>query len=186
MARRVRGRFFAEYVRMIRRRKDVEWARWLVAEDITYLSQHIESDDWYPMETFERLGIAILSEFHGATLDAVRSWGRLSAGHYGVEHPDLIAPNDPVESLMRLKVLRSTLFDFPAFDIPMLNDSHAHVVVTYHMSSLAEEAACHQTMGFCEEILSLSGATDVRAEFQERSWTGDARTLCSFEWQSPK
>jgi hypothetical protein len=170
---------------MIRRRKDVEWARRLSDEDVAYLKQRIEPDDWYPMETFERFGVAILSE-HGGSLDAVRLWGRLSANQYSAEHVDLVAPHDPVESLMRLKVLRSTLFDFPAFDIPMLNDSHAHVVVTYHMGPVAEEAACHQTMGFCEQILSLAGAIDVQSSFEERSWTGDPRTLCSFEWRPPK
>ena len=62
------------------------------------------------------------------TLEAVESWGRLSAEQYSAAHPDLVAKNDPIESLMRLKVLRGTLFDFPAFDIPMLIDSLAHVV----------------------------------------------------------
>lgn len=185
MARNVRGRFFAEYARMIRRRKDVPWYHVLHAEDMAYLMQRIEPDDWYPMATFERFGVAILTEL-AVTLDAVRSWGRFSASQYCSEHPDLIARNDPVDSLMRLKVMRSTLFDFPAFDIPMLIESHAHVVVTYHMGATAEEAACHQTMGFCEEVLNLSGATDVRATFRERSWTGDARTLFSLEWRAAR
>jgi hypothetical protein len=171
---------------MIRRRKDVAWERVFRAEDIAYLKQRIEPDDWYPMETFERFGVAILSELERANLDAVRLWGRYSAVQYSAEHPDLVAPNDPVESLMRLKVMRSTLFNFPAFDIPMLVDDHAHVVVTYHMGPTAEEAACHQTMGFCEEILSISGAIDVQGTFEERSWTGDPRTRLSLEWKSPK
>jgi hypothetical protein len=184
MTRCVRGGFFAEYVRMMRGRKDVQWHRVLPAEDVAYLGQLIEPDDWYPMATFERFGIAILSEL-GVTLDAVRSWGRFSASQYAAEHPDLVAPNDPVDSLMRLKVMRSTLFNFLAFDIPMLIESHAHVVVTYHMGPTAEEAACHQTMGFCEEVLSLSGATDVHAIFQERSWRGDPRTLLSLDFTTP-
>jgi hypothetical protein len=168
---------------MIRRRKDVAWGRLLASEDLRYLKEHIEPDEWYPMETFERFGLAILSELQGATLDAVRAWGRLSAHQYSAEHPDLVAPNDPIESLMRLKVMRSTFFNFPAFDIPMLAPSHAHVVVTYHMGHIAEEAACYQTMGFCEEILTLADATDVHGIFQERSWKGNSRTLLSLEWR---
>src|SRR5438128_7939000 len=111
MTRRVRGSFFAEYVRMIRRRKDVDWARKLAAEDAGYLKQRIEPNEWYPMDTFERLGTAILSELGDATLEAVRSWGRFSAAQYSADHPSLVAAGDPVESLMRLKVMRSTLFD---------------------------------------------------------------------------
>jgi hypothetical protein len=89
-----------------------------------------------------------------------------------------------MESLMRLKVLRSTLFDFPAFDLPMLVDGHAYVSVTYHMGPVAEEAACHQTMGFCEGVLSLAGARNVRADFTERAWQGDSRTLLDLQWDS--
>ena len=186
MARCVRGHFFVEYVRMIRRRKDVDWERVFPAEDLTYLKQPILPNEWYPMETFERFGVAILTEFEGVSLGAVRSWGKLSASRYSAENPTLVAMNDPVESLMRLKVMRSTLFNFKAFDIPMLGDRQARVAVTYHMGPVAEEAACHQTMGFCEEVLSLAGATEIRAFFEERAWRGDPKTLFSLEWKGPE
>lgn len=185
MARRVRGHFFIEYVRMIRRRKDIDWERLFPAEDLTYLKQPILPNEWYPMETFERFGVAILTEFEGVTLGAVRSWGKLSASRYSAEHPNLVAANDPVESLMRLKVLRSTFFDFSAFEISTLVDRQARVAVTYHMGAVAEEAACHQTMGFCEEVLALSGATEIRAFFEERAWRGDPTTSFSLEWMGP-
>ena len=67
----------------------------------------------------------------------------------------------------------------------MLVDHQARVVVTYHMAPVAEEAACHQTMGFCEEVLSLSGALDVQAFFEERAWKGDPRTVFSLVWSGP-
>jgi hypothetical protein len=182
--RSVRGSFFAEYVRMIRRRKDVDFGCVLRPEDLPYLSEIIRPDAWYPMETFERLGEAILEKVPGATLDAVRLWGRFSAGEYYAKHPQLVAANDPMESLMRLKVIRSTLFDFPAFDIPMLTVGHALVSVRYHMGHRAEEAACFQTMGFCEAVVSEAGAADVKADFRERAWAGDDGTVIELEWSS--
>ena len=185
MARCVKGEFFVEYVRMIRRRKDVDWQSILPAQDLVYLANPIQPNGWYPMDAFERLGVAILGQFEGITLGAVRSWGRLSATRYSAEHPTLIAANDPVESLMRLKVMRSTLFNFKAFDLPMLVDHQARVSVAYQMGPVAEEAACHQTMGFCEEVLSLSGALEVQAFFEERAWTGDAKTIFSLLWSGP-
>ena len=66
MTRRVRGSFFVEYVRMLRRRKDVDWSEVLTPEDLPCLEQRIEADAWYPMESFERLGLAILSKLDGA------------------------------------------------------------------------------------------------------------------------
>jgi hypothetical protein len=169
---------------MIRRQKNLDWERALPPEDLQYIRQRIENDAWYPMATFERLGVAILTHVDGATLDAVRMWGRFSASQQSGERPGLIAENDPVESLMRLKVLRSTFFNFPAFDVPMLFGGHAHVVIRYHMGPIAEEAACMQTMGFCEGVLSLAGATDITASFEQRAWAGEPQTLLALEWRT--
>jgi hypothetical protein len=182
MARHVRGSFFSEYVRMLRRRKDMDWSKILQPEDIPFLIRRVEPNQWYPMATFERFGVAILTYIDGATLDAVRLWGRFSVGEFVQTHPELIAPDHPVESLMRLKVLRSTLFDFPAFTVPMLVEGHAYVDIRYEMGPLAEEAACHQTMGFCEGVLSLAGATNVDAKFAARSWQGAAKTRVELTW----
>lgn len=167
---------------MVRRRKNVDWEKILPPEDHLYVWSQIAPDEWYPMDTFERLGVAILDHLEGASLDAVRLWGRFSANQFDGDAKNLIVPNEPVESLMRLRVMRSTLFDFQAFDIPMLVDGHAYVAITYHMSPKAEEAACHQTMGFCEGVLSLAGAQNVEATFKERAWAGDARTIIDLTW----
>jgi hypothetical protein len=182
MARHVRGSFFADYVRMLRRRKNVDWSEIFEPEDLIYLERRIEPDEWCPMATFERFGVAILSYIDGASLDAVRLWGRFSVNEFVNAHPELIAPNHPVESLMRLKVLRATLFDFPAFTLPMLVEGNAYVDILYEMGSIAEEAACFQTMGFCEGVLSLAGASNVNAMFTARSWQGAKKTRIDLKW----
>jgi hypothetical protein len=170
---------------MIRRAKNVDWELALLAGDLPYLRERIMPEAWYPMETFERLGVAILSHIEEASLDAVRLWGTFSAGQFAREHAELIARGDPSETLMRLKVLRATMFDFPAFDIRLVEEHAAHVMVNYQMGSVAEEAACHQTMGFCEGVLSLAGMRDIRASFVERRWAGDTRTLIFLGWTPP-
>lgn len=181
----VRGALFSEYVRMIRRSKDVDWRAVLPIEDWIYLESRIDADGWYPMASFERLGVAILSKIDGASLDAVRLWGGFSAHDFARRNPELIARGDATETLMRLKVLRATLFDFPAFDLPLLENKRALVSVAYGMGRVAEEAACHQTMGFCEGVLSLAGARRVGASFTERAWAGDQQTLIALTWTDP-
>jgi hypothetical protein len=169
---------------MLRRKKTIDWSKVFEPEDLGYLVRRIEPGDWYPMATFERFGVAILTHVEGATLDAVRLWGRFSVNEFVSEHPELIAPNQPIESLMRLTVLRSTLFDFPAFTLSMLGDGNAYVDIHYHMGAVAEEAACHQTMGFCEGVLSLAGASKVQASFTECSWQGASKTRIELTWDS--
>jgi hypothetical protein len=184
LERHVRGSFFVEYVRMIRRRKDVDWMRTLRVEDLALVQQRITPEAWYPMSSFERLGLAILANFESAGLDAVRSWGNFSASQFAREHPSLVAEGDPVETLMRLKVQRATLFDFPAFDIPTLTEGHAVLTLSYGMGHVAEEAACHQTLGFCEGVLTLAAAGGIKGALSERSWLGAPRTSLVLDWQT--
>jgi hypothetical protein len=76
LQRHVRGILFVDYVRMVRGRKDVEWKKYLEPEDFVVLSQVIDPDGWYSMETFERLGVGILREIAHGQLEGVRMWGR--------------------------------------------------------------------------------------------------------------
>jgi hypothetical protein len=167
---------------MIRRRKDVDWTKVLSKSDLALVRERIDPEIWYPMRTFERLGLAILANFEGVGLDAVRLWGSASAHQYALDHPGLVAPQDQVETLMRLKVQRATLFDFPAFDIPTVNDEHAVVAMNYGMGKVAEEAACHQTLGFCEGILALAGARKIKGALTDRSWLGAPQTRLALDW----
>lgn len=184
MNRNVKGVLFADYVRMLRGHKSVDWSERLAPEDMVLLRSKIQPDDWYPMDSFERMGNAILSVIAHDHLDLVRIWGRLSIDALRAANPDLVAPKDPVDTLMRFRVLRSTYFDFEALEIPTLSEGEAAVVIRYYMGATAEEAASYQTMGFFEQLLEVAGATHVYAAFKERSWKGDARTLLVLTWET--
>jgi len=173
---------FAEYVRMIRGNKQYDWPSELQPEDLRYLQSKVDLAGWYPMETFERFGNAILKFVALGQLEAVRMWGRFSVDELRAAQPNLVAPGDPVETLQRFRVLRATYFDFDALEIAMLVDDEAQIVIRYHMGARAEEAASLQTMGFFERQLELAGATNVTAKLSERSWAGDARTLLQLNW----
>ncbi len=183
MTRSVKGVLFAEYVRMIRSNKSFDWQAQLAPEDLPYLQAFIEPLGWYPMATFERFGNAILRNIARDDLQAVRMWGRFSVDELRALHPELVAVGDPIETLQRFRVLRSTFFDFPALEIVMLLDDQAEIVISYHMGATAEEAASFQTMGFFERQLELAGASNVSARLAQRSWASDARTLLALSWE---
>jgi hypothetical protein len=181
----VKGILFADYVRMMRAQKKVDWKKHLQPDDLAHLSARIDPSGWYPMETFERLGDAILLEVANNDLQAVRMWGRFSVDALRAANPQLVVDGDPIDTLMRFRVLRASYFDFQALDVLMLIDGQAQVEIRYHMGQPAEEAASYQTMGFFERLLELAGATDVSAHFATRSWKGEARTVLDLYWQLP-
>jgi len=183
--RHVKGTLFVDYVRMIRAYKPGEWTRHLTERDLSYLVARVEPDAWYPMDTFERMGLAILAEI-GPDLETIRAWGRAQIDWLCAKHPNLLAAGDPMDTLMRFRVLRASFFDYSALEITELTDGEASLVISYGMSGRAEEAASWQTMGFFERLLEVAGAGDVRAAFTSKCWEGDLVTTAHLLWSSPR
>jgi len=179
----VKGTLFVDYVRMLRSRKDVDFSRWLAPHDLDLLRARIEPDAWYPMSTFERMGLTILAEIAQDNLELVKQWGRYSIDALSISHPNLVAKDDPRESLMRFQVLRQSFFDYPALVMREIHDGEASVQIAYGMCDRAEEAASWQTLGFFERLLEVSGARDVVVRFTERSWNEhETKTIVSMRW----
>lgn len=167
---------------MMRGKKDVDWSMLLRPEDLAFLQSRVSLTEWYPMETFERFGNAILAEVALGKLDAVRMWGRFSVDALVAANPNLVAAGDPVDTMMRFRVQRATYFDFEALEIPTLAPGHAEVVIHYYMGAKAEEAASYQTMGFFERLVEVAGGTSVDARFVSSSWARAPRTVLTLDW----
>jgi len=180
--RKVKGTLFVDYVRMIRGAKEKDFAKYLQPGDMPFLQQIIEDSEWYPFDTFERMGVGIVTEMADGDMEAVREWGRSSISELLRTHTDLVCRNDPSETLMRFQILRSSFFNFSAIELQAILESYARFRIKYDMCRLAEEAATHQTLGFVERLLELSGATDVQHHFVSKMWEGDAITILELKW----
>ncbi len=183
--RRVKGTLFVDYVRMLRSRRDVDWSKHLEAVDLSFLVQRIEPDSWYPMETFERMGLAILVEIASNDLEMVRAFGRMSIDWLVSQYANLVAKFDPRDTLMRFQVLRRSFFDYAALEMTSVSDGEATLTIAYGMGPRAEEAASWQTLGFFERLLEVAGASQVRAWFSSRSWKGELVTEVQLRWADP-
>jgi uncharacterized protein (TIGR02265 family) len=183
--RRVRGTLFVDYVRMIRGNKAVDWDRYLQPEDHEFLGATIDLEGWYPMETFERYGVGIVREVARGQLAAVQMWGRFQVDAVCRAFPALVASGDPRETLMRFHALHRGFFDYDAVTVEEALDDGARVRVQYAMGAEAEEAACHQTLGFFARLVERAGGEDVRAELVARSWAGAEHTRIDLRWRLP-
>jgi hypothetical protein len=181
LSRRVKGTLFVDYVRMIRSQKSVDWSKHLSRDDLVHLKHRVLPDAWYPMETFERMGLAILTETH-PELDTIKLWGRTQIDWLSHVHSDLVVRGDAVDTLMRFKVLRASFFDFEAIEIVQISEGEAVIEISYGMSDPAEEAASHQTLGFFERLLECTGASDVEAWFSCKAWEGHLKTTLQLRW----
>lgn len=191
--RMVRGSLFLDYVRIVKRARALHSAR-LWPEDRECLAQPVVPDQWYPMATFERLGLVIIDSFMGViwtdddardepadaagrragmltvNSEPIRMFGRHQIPAIAAQFPELVVPKSPRETLMRFRVLLSSFFDFPALDMLSINDTSAEITIDFGMSPPAERAAAFQTLGFFEALLAMAGAPHHHCELVQRSW----------------
>jgi len=185
MGRQVRGMLFVDYVRMLRAQSQRDWNALFPPDDVRFFEQKIDPAGWYPMETFERLGIVVLHFVAKNEFSNVRQWGRASVASIAQNVDQLVVPGDPRESLMRFQVFRRTFFDFEALSVLQVSDGAAQLQIAYGMSSAAEQAAAVQTMGFFEGLIELARGRNVKAAFAERSWEDDPQTVLNLSWEQP-
>jgi hypothetical protein len=176
------GSLFVDYVRLIRSRKDIDWSRYLEPEDSGFLQGRVDDSAWYPIATYERFGVGILSAVAGNSLATVRMWGQFQVDAMLRLRPDILEVGDPRESLMRVVVHRKGFFDYDVLTVKEILDDHARLQLNYAMNGVAELAACSQTLGALEELVRRAGGQNVRAAFTERTWEGDARTVLEINW----
>ncbi len=167
---------------MVRGRKDVDWSRHLLEDDLQVLARPIDVQGWYPMSTFEALGLAILAELAKGQQEGVRMWGRFQVASARQAFPELLVPGEPRETLMRFRVLSRAFFDYGAVDVLDVEEGAATVAIAYGMGALAEETASTQSLGFLEGLLEAAGAREVVGRFASRSWAGDERTSIALTW----
>ncbi len=180
---KVKGVIFLDYVRMLKSKKDADWSKHLTSADLAYLSQNIAYDQWYPLESFERMGVAILDVIAGGDVDQARAWGRFSMDHLFKTNDSLVVKGDPGESLMRFQVLRRSYFTFETISISYLGEGYAKISISYRMSNRAEKPAAYQTLGFFESLFELCGVTNLRHNFLAKSWEGDSTTVLELDWR---
>jgi len=180
---KVKGGLFVDYVRMLKKKKGVDWSKYLLPRDLLFLEQQILPSEWYPYETFERMGVAVLQEVAAGNLEAVLAFGQVSLDEMARAFSNLVCKGDPRESLMRFEVLRNSFFNFNAVTIETISAYYAKLRIEYSMSRIAEEAASHQAAGFFIQLLRLSGAKEIEYRFASKSWAGDPTTILELKWK---
>jgi len=182
LEKKVKGTFFVDYVRMLRAKKGVDWSQYLEPGDMRYLSERIIETEWYPFDAFERMGLAVLTETAGGSMEPVHLWGRAIVDRMFSVHRSLICDNNPKESMIRFQVARGNLFNFDPVHVLVILDNYSKIELAYGMGRKAEEAACRQAAGYFERLLELAGATNVSHRFTRRAWDGAPSTILEFEW----
>lgn len=183
MANYIRGSLLKDYVRLIRKNKQVNWSQYLAPSELELIGQRIQPTQWYPLSSYQRLGSAVFRELAQSDPRTAQAFGRESleeiAESYG---PKLVKAGDPLATLQSFKTLSLRFLDFDGFDVTESGGDRVYVILEPEFGAEEIEAYSYQIMGFLERLVELTGAVGVKAAFCNRAWEGEGKTVIEVSW----
>jgi len=183
MAKNVKGALFLDYVRMVKKRPQVDWSKHLAQADLEMLKQMILPSQWYPLESYQRFGVAVFHELAKGDVEVVRAWGRQSMTELYKVYQNLVDKDDPVKSLEKFQLLRGRFFDFEGVVVIPQGRNRVQIKLELAFEQVADAAYAWQMLGAFEQLLELSGARNLKHSFLRKSWEGAADTMLELNWE---
>ncbi len=185
MMKRVKGTWLTDYVKVIRANKDkkTEFEPFLKPEDWKIVDSKILPSQWYPLESFKRLGKAIFKVVADSNLQTTRQFGRLIARELLKTYKNLVIPDDPAASILKLIQLHENFFrDIDSgTQLVEKKDRYIHIKLTLAATDMIDEMAepfAWQLAGKMEELAILAGAKNVTLQVQKNPQNFDLK----FSW----
>jgi hypothetical protein len=159
----VKGTWLLDFVKMIRSNKDKNFDQWLTRADWDIINSQVLPSQWYPYESFNRIGRAVFRGVSGSNLEITKAFGKLMMKNLLDVYKSVLIEGDPAESVEKFNVLRRTFFKDIESDIMPTSKEDKRmkmklIIVEIDRQVGEPEAFAHLLSGALEELTVRAGA----------------------------
>jgi hypothetical protein len=169
---KVKGTWMVDLVKLLRAAKDKDFSKYLTKEDFVVLNSKILPSQWYPFETYKRLGLAVFKVIGNSQLTASRAFGRMNMANLLKIYGNIMIPGDPAATVEKFAALAGNFFQGIGTGYRVVERGPKSIkikIVIDEKDDLGETAILfpHQISGNVEELLIQSGAKNHRLELEK-------------------
>jgi len=181
--RHVKGSLIVDYVKMIRGNPQLPWADHLKPEDLALINQLILPSSWYPMEVFQRIGMATFKLVAQENYTVIRAYGRALADRINQENPGMVVKGRARNTLRKYREIQNRMYSFK----PVETEDLAPQRLLIHIFSAPTEPEAKLLMeiisGTLERLIELSGGRDIKIKLLEAVWKGADQNTLEVTWE---
>ncbi len=183
--RKVKGIVVSDMVRIIRALKDLPWDKYLLPEDFEIIDSMIIPTAWYPIEFYQRTGLAVYRLAAGGNDQLVKDFGEkamieLFEGPYR----PFLDQGDPVMAIRKFLDLRRPLFNFSTMEARSLGPRSLEVSITdFGEFEDGLEMFMTFTGAHLTKLAELNGAGEVKLEPSHISQNDDTNIMFRLTWE---
>ena len=170
----IKGSLIMDYVKLIRANKDKDWSKWLTPEDMDIVEDRVLPSNWYPFDSWQRMGAAVFNEVAGRNLDLIKSFGPMVMENLLKTYKSVLVPDDPLESIKRFERLRRNFIKGVESDLFIAEEEPGRVKVKMMARERDKEIGDPEAFAFAvsgciEGLVKKAGAKNVSASVSEGS-----------------
>jgi hypothetical protein len=126
--RKIKGSVVLDMVKVIRAFKDLPWDQYLTPGDLELVRAMVIPTAWYPIEAYQRMGVAVFKLVAKGSEEAVRKFGSAAMKElFEGPYRPFLDKHDPVEAVSKFFELRKSLFNFSKATVEKTGPKSLHV-----------------------------------------------------------
>jgi hypothetical protein len=181
--RYVKGSLMLDYVKTIKANPDLPWSDHLLPEDVELIKQYILPASWYPMEQYQRIGLAVFKLLVKENYEFLYAYGRSVADKMNADNPGLVVEGRARDTLVKYRAIQDRGYSFKAVETDDVGPGH----IIVHILSAPEEKAAKLLIeivsGTIGRLIELSGGKNVKIKLTESVWEGADQDSLEITWE---
>jgi hypothetical protein len=180
--RSVKGSVIVDYLKIIRANPDLPWAEHLTPQDLSTLDQMVLPASWYPLDMYQRMGMAIFKLVSGEKYEVVQAFGRSVADRMAAQTPGLVAKGSARDTLKKFLAVQDRLYSFKLFESEDLVPGRVILIQNTLPRDQGGRLLMEVLTGNAGRLIELSGGLNVRTRVLEAMWEGGRRNRIELAW----
>ena len=166
LERKVKGSVLLDMVKVVRAFKDQPWDQHLKPGDWEIINSMVIPTEWYPIESYMRIGVAVYELVAKGNEDAVRQFG-LAAMKDLIEgsYRPFLDKGDPFEATRKFLDLRKSLFNFSKMGMEPTGQRSLRVVISeFGQFEAGLDVFMILLKAHLEELIRTNGGKEISLE----------------------
>jgi len=181
--RSVKGSVILDYVKMIRANPHLPWSDHLQPGDLEVINQLILPAYWYPLDLFQRVGLAVFKLVAKENYSLLRAYGRALADKMHAENPGLVVKGRPRDTLNKYRAIQHRLYSFKGIDNEDISPQHMITKLYSLPEDIGTPVYIEQVCGTIERLIELSGGGQARVQLLESVSQGAKHNTLEITWE---
>ncbi len=184
-ARMVKGSVLLDMVKVVRAFRDLPWDDYLKPDDWNIIDGMVIPTAWYPVENYQRIGVAVYYLVAKADKRVVSQFGELAMQElFNGPYKPFLDKGDPLTSVEKFLDLRRSLFNFSRMEAAGTGDKSMQVKV-WELGELKDgvDMFLVLTGAHFKKLVQLNGGEMVKLMTRGEEKGGDLVLYFDLTWR---